>query len=75
MEKTGKKLKYQVPGMVSLKEEARALGVCEEGSNPDSSGDCVNGPSAQEAACYNGPSAFGSNGCGDGGKHFHVPTD
>lgn len=71
MRKLRKKLKFEAPKIISLKEDANAAGVCEDGSNPDANiGNCSNGPSATDtgSTCTSGPSAYAE--CGEGNKNF-----
>lgn len=71
MRKLRKKLKFEAPGIVSLKEEAKAAGVCEGGSIPDANDqNCDNGPFATEtgSTCTSGPSAYAE--CDGGNKNF-----
>jgi len=63
MRKLRKKLKFEAPGIVPLKEDAKAAGVCEEGSHPEAH---VNDPNT----CFDGQVATGGLGCGTGHKNY-----
>ena len=64
MRRLRKKLKFEAPGIVPLKKEAKAAGVCElVGSHPENH-------LGNTTICYNGDNATGTNSgdCGAGGK-------
>lgn len=63
MKKAKKKLKFETPEIVSLKGDAKAAGVCEDGSHPEGHIDDFN-------TCFDGLAAVGGDGCGTGAKNY-----